>query len=241
MIAVRCQYFKIISKSSKKQLYYPVTINMRDYILRSPSDTDNAPAFVQRAMKWAKGTNELHGLIRGILADGVVNEKEATAARQWFRNNPDTLSDLLVKRLFDRLERVFSDGIVTQDELCDLREIFSEYTGSPDEAKPASLPLDQPVPDIDFPNRSYCFTGTFVSGKRNWCADQTANRGGLVTDSISRDLYALVIGSKVSQGWANQSYGRKIEKAVLLKDEQKKLGIEPVKIICEEHWVKYLS
>jgi NAD-dependent DNA ligase len=87
----------------------------------------------------------------------------------------------------------------------------------------------------------YCFTGTFVSGKRNWCADQTANRGGLVTDSISRDLYALVIGSKVSQAWANQSYGRKIEKAVLLKEEQEKMGIEPVKILCEDHWLKFLS
>jgi len=48
--------------------------------------------------QWAKATNEIVGLVRGLLADGEVNEKEVTYLRDWINNRPDVLNDKLVLR-----------------------------------------------------------------------------------------------------------------------------------------------
>lgn len=46
-----------------------------------------------------------------------------------------------------------------------------------------------------------------------------------------RSTSYLVVGSFVSEGWSHGSYGRKIEAALALRDQQKTLAI-----ISEETW-----
>jgi len=218
---------------------------MQDYVLRSKTRNDNSPAFVQRAMMWAKGTNELHGIIRGILVDSVVSDIEAKFLKNWILSKPDVIADPLVARLADRLVRVCEDGILTQSESDELKEIFTSYLGNPDQEVPTDLPLDDPLPDIKIEGSLFCFTGTFISGTRRWCEDQTLHRGGHFTDQVRPGIDYLVIGSKVSRGWANQSYGRKIEAVVGYRDSvlQEPIVYSNIKIpriVVEEHWLKFL-
>jgi len=214
----------------------------RDYILKTPQPRDNAPAFVRRAMTWAKGTNELHGLIRGVLADGVVNQAEAAFVRKWLAQHSDTMHDRLVAAVAHRLDRVFEDGVVTDEELEELRGIFSEYTGKPDEGTPTPLPLCRPAPQLEIRGRCYCFTGTFAAGTRAWCHEQVKQRGGSHMERVQSGLDVLVIGSQISAGWVNQSYGRKIEGASSMRESwvSKFMVVKPV-IVTEDHWLAEMA
>lgn len=209
--------------------------DMKDYHLKATGQTPaGAPAFVQRAMTWAKATNEITGVIRGLLADGVLAESEAAYLRAWIRDRPELLQDSLVVSLARRIERIFEDGIVTPEELHEVKQLLTDF--APSENLPTQLPLDQPAPIIVIANNSFCFTGTFICGKRSWCEDQITTRGGTIRDLPQSYPNFLIIGSKVSGAWRNQTYGKKIEAAVAAKQQGGRLSI-----INEEHWLKFLS
>jgi len=177
----------------------------------------------------AKASNEVTGLIRGLLADGTVNELEARYLRDWL-NSTAAKVDPIVRSLAARISRVFADGIVTPEELEEIKALLISFAGKEDE--PTKLPLNEPAPDIVYPERSFCFTGTFVSGSRCWCWEQVEIRNGLPTDRVASGLHYLVIGAKVSDAWVNQTYGRKIEAAVKMREK----GL-PIAIVNEEHWL----
>ena len=139
---------------------------MKDYYLKTTRQTPaGAPAFVQRAMTWAKATNEITGVIRGLLADGVLAESEAAYLRAWIHDRPDVLQDALVSAMAKRIERIFEDGIVTPEELQEVKQLLTDF--APSEDLPTQLPLDLPAPMVVIINRSFCFTGTFICGKRS--------------------------------------------------------------------------
>jgi len=98
--------------------------------------------------------------------------------------------------------------------------------------------LDEPVPDVVFECRSFCFTGVFVYGEgdREQCKAAVRARGGYCHERPTRDLNYLVVGSFAQSDWAYQTYGRKIESAL----ELKRVGAN-CKIISEDHWTKFLQ
>lgn len=206
---------------------------MKDYHIEQISN-DAAPTFIQRAMTWAKATNEIAGLIRGLLVDGAVSNDEAIYLRNWIKARPEVLHDPLVMALAKRIERIFEDGVASPEELEELRLVMESY--GKDDQKPTTLPLDNPMPALLFVGKTFCFTGPFVSGKRSWCEEQVRKRQGFSVGSISRSVNFLVIGTKVSPAWANQTYGRKIEAAFGLKQSGHQISI-----VTEEHWMKFLS
>ena len=206
----------------------------KDYILKSGIPEDPTPAFVRRMANWAKATNEITGLIRGLLSDGKLDRSEADFLRAWIGKNSMLLYDPLISVLAARIARVYADEIVTDEELEELKLVLTKYADG--ENKPTTLPLDDPMPVIDASGKWFCFTGTFIAGTRSWCHNQISIRGGFPSDNVSSDLHVLVIGSKVSSGWANQTYGRKIEAAAKLRSVRKSPSI-----VTEEHWLKCMK
>ena len=55
--------------------------------------------------------------------------------------------------------------------------------------------------------------------------------GGSNAKSVNKSLNYLVLGTYVTDSWAHENYGRKIEKAMEYRDK----GVDLV-IITEEHW-----
>ncbi len=102
-------------------------------------------------------------------------------------------------------------------------------------SQPIQRPFNKPQPDISFDKAHFCFTGTFAFGTRKHCADAVVARGA-TAGSLKVKTNYLVIGIYATESWIHSFYGRKIEKAMEMRDESL-----PVGIIGEHNWVQYLD
>jgi len=98
------------------------------------------------------------------------------------------------------------------------------------------VPFDDPVPEIEFTGRNFCFTGKFAFGTRTQCQDAIRTRGGNAHNDVTLDTNYLIVGGELSPAWANESYGRKIEKALIYKLEDR-----PIVLFTEGDWSKQMK
>jgi DNA polymerase III epsilon subunit-like protein len=199
------------------------------------------PATFTAALRSDRSTSELIGLAKGVIADGVVTEPEFGVLVSWLEANPEAAACYPGNVLFKRIQRILADGRVDPEELEDMAALLGELTGaSQGEIRGASLsatlPLDMPQPQLEFPGRRFVFTGTFAYGPRLICEQEVLARGGTVAKNLNRRTDYLVIGTIGSQNWYHTTHGRKIEQAVRLRDEG--YGIA---IVAEEHWATTLD
>ncbi len=67
---------------------------------------------------------------------------------------------------------------------------------------------------IEFPKKSFCFTGPARTGPRRKLHDMVASQQGFAYDRVIQGLDYLVIGAQSSPCWAYSTYGRKIEQVL---------------------------
>jgi hypothetical protein len=184
---------------------------------------------------------EMLGLAKGMLADGIVNDEEARYLNAWGANHPDALGQWPLSLIFTRLQQFFADGRVDEDERLELQEILASLVGGTASLTlgyeaGTTLPLDTPPPLICWQQEVYVFTGRFAYGPRRICEMEALTRGAAVADDVTQSTTFVVIGSFGSQDWAQSNYGRKIQKAVKLRD----MGL-PLRIVGEDHWATAVS
>jgi len=85
---------------------------------------------------------------------------------------------------------------------------------------------------ILYNSKTFCFTGTFLYGKRKECEDRVLEKGGKIS-TLRLDLNYLIIGVYATGAWAHSHFGRKIEKAVAFNNK----GAD-IKIINEADWIE---
>lgn len=184
--------------------------------------------------------DELIGICRGVIADGIVDEKEAIFIGQWIENHRDIAAKWPVNVLYARLTEMLKDGALSPDEqrqlLETLRDITGESTMFVEPNRSTTLPLDRPAPAVEFKGKTFCLTGRFVFGSNLECEEIIIDLGGSVVPAPGRDTDYLVIGELCSPEWVHTSFGRSIERAMELKNQGYPLGI-----ISEEHWVNALG
>jgi len=184
--------------------------------------------------------DELIGICRGVIADGVVDEREAIFLGQWIENHRDIADRWPVNILYARLTEMLKDGILAGEEqvelLGTLREITGDSTMFVEPNRSTTLPLDKPAPEVDFTDKTFCLTGRFVFGSNLDCEETIVELGGSVVPSPGKETHYLVIGELCSPDWVHTTFGRSIERAIELKEQ----GF-PIRIISEEHWVNALS
>ena len=177
----------------------------------------------------------LIGLGKGLLADGKVDQPEAEVLLTWLIQSGANTSNPIIHNLFEKVETMLKDGLLDKDESKELsillRKITGESSALGEIAKSTTLPLDIPTPKIYFPERAFLFTGTCVYGTRKQCHEVTESLGGSCSRSVTKSLDYLVVGTYVTDSWAHETFGRKIEKAM----EYRENGI-PLAIVSEEHW-----
>lgn len=188
-----------------------------------------------------RAVDELIGLSRGIIADGVVTQDEAEFLIRWLERNREIRHEWPANVLYARVDEMLSDGVLDQVEQQELLELLSDVTGEGEpvahRAKSLStgLPLTTPMPVVEFESRVFCLTGKFIHGTRKECERIVVERGGKTKGSPTKETDYLVIGFIGSTEWIHSTHGRKIEKAVQYAER----GI-PIKIISEEYWVQHL-
>ncbi|HUR35391.1 MAG TPA: BRCT domain-containing protein [Vicinamibacterales bacterium] len=194
------------------------------------------------ARRTERDLSEMLGLAKGMLADGEVNEAEARYLRDWGNNHPDALLQWPLNVVFRRLNQHFADGRVDEAERSELRELLEALIGGRDSVllgydRGTTLPLDKPAPLMCYGrDEVYVFTGRFAYGTRTACEKEVVERGSTCEDNITRRTTFLVIGTFGSRDWAQTVYGRKIQRAVELRDSGFAL-----RIVGEDHWAATLG
>ena len=183
--------------------------------------------------------DELIGVCRGVIADGIVDEKEAIFLGQWIENHREIADRWPVNILYARVTEMLKDGILTVAEeselLMTLRDITGESSLFAEPNRSTTLPLDSPRPDIQFQGQTFCLTGRFVFGSTVDCEEVIAELGGKLTEAPTKSTDYLVIGEMCSPDWIHTTFGRSIEHAVELREQG-----TPIAIVSEEHWVNSL-
>lgn len=186
--------------------------------------------------------DELIGIVKGVMADGMVHQGEVEFLLAWLESNRTALDKWPAKAIYPRLKAALADGNMDQDEERDILDLLLSTVGgnsAPMLGHPSnssSLPYTQPQSEIVFDTRLFCFTGKFHSGSRQWCEGQVASRGGVPVSSINKKLHYLVIGEIGSRDWMHSTHGRKIEKAI----EYNEAG-HSIVILSEQRWFEQLS
>jgi hypothetical protein len=200
--------------------------------------------YFNKKRREGRNLDELVGLVKGILADGLVCKAECEVLANWCTANGDETGTWPIGPIVGLLAHIYEDGIVTPQELDNLRFLLTDLVGEVGEARtpPAqvgcipstALPLSRPAPKVVFYQKVFVFTGKFASGTRNDCFKQTMLRGGICENTITRRVDYLVIGSMGSRDWIHSPWGRKIELAMELQKSK------PISIISEETFCQAL-
>lgn len=183
--------------------------------------------------------NILHGLINGIMADSNLLDTEIKALNNWL-NTSDT-QEWPASIISNRVKNVLADGIITEAERENLSELLKQCganlfteTGA---ASSTTIQLGVSEPEaIDPTDRTFCFTGNFISGTREACHEIVVSRGGRAAKSITKKLHYLVLGHFPSRDWITSSYGRKIQQAIQIKEAGHGLML-----LTEHAWAKALK
>ena len=197
------------------------------------------PLYVHRLVE--RQIAEMLGLARGIVCDGVVSDGEIVALRQWLQTNADVTATYPGDQLARRVLKALQDGVIDEDERKELNEFLTALVGEPERGTgsmrdPTRLPLDNPAPTMLFDAHEYVFTGMLAAGTRKWAERQVIERGGVCGGSVTKHTNYLVIGILASEAWIQSTHGRKIERAVSLKNEG-----HPIRIVAEEHWLEAIE
>lgn len=217
----------------------------RTYYLVTPKDEHGQPVRLFKANEQnnvSKAIDQLTGICTGILADGIVSPKEAEFFASWVQKFAPLEPVWPFTDILRRVEKIFADGQVTAEECDELRGVMEALCGytapaDPGETYAATLPVDIPPPNpILFKGRNFNITGKFAFGARRKVIEAMEASGGRALDAApTRESHYLVVGLFASRDWAHTNYGRKLERAVELRESG-----SGIVIVSEEHWKKFV-
>ncbi len=185
-------------------------------------------------------SQELHGVLHGVLADNVVSEEEAIGLSGWLVSNDFLQGVYPYDELFSLISVVLADRRLDEFEADMLKAYFADFIDARESwnlnrddldalKKEICIPgICHMCPEITFAEKTFCFTGESPKATRMEIAIKIQNAGGIYHDTVTKKTDYLLIGSNGSQCWAYSCYGRKVEKAVGLR----RAGL-PIKIVHE--------
>tara|TARA_R110002096_G_scaffold279468_1_gene473660 strand:+ start:179 stop:820 length:642 start_codon:yes stop_codon:yes gene_type:complete len=181
---------------------------------------------------------ELIGICRGVLADGLINNDEASFLLTWLEQNRSCIDIWPANVLYKRLSEFLKDDVIDAAEHKELLIAISEITGGalpnePDKRSHATT-FDMDYPDtMPMDGKLFCLTGNFYIGPRKKIIDTLEAMGGTFKKTISAKLDYLIVGEVGSAAWAQSSFGRKIESAMVYRSKE----YSSIQVIPERHWV----
>jgi NAD-dependent DNA ligase len=179
--------------------------------------------------------DELMGLCKMALSDGAVDALEVRTLLSWLETNKECADRWPANVIYDRICRSLADGVLDSEEEGEILDLLVKTVGGVgSEQKSSSLPLCDPLPEVQFEGHVFCLTGKFVIGTRAYCSRLITDRGGELADNPTRATDYLVIGDIGSSNWAHSSFGRKIEKAIELRENGS------ISIVSEKHMQEFL-
>lgn len=180
----------------------------------------------------------LHGLMAGIIADGIVTEDELRGLSDWLSAHESLKTLWPYDELESLVSAVLKDGTIDDNEQRLLRDFFTEFVALMDDrtiTTPSMLEGTSLIgvcamcPEITFEGKTFCFTGASNKFSRTGFQQLVASLGGSHTNNPNKTTHYLVIGAEGNPAWAYACYGRKVEAAVKLRKQGMQL------VIVHEH------
>lgn len=198
-----------------------------------------------------RSRTELLTLVQSIVADGVVVESEAEFLKQWITENESVRNTWPASVLFSRIGHMLCDGVldaVEQHELLGTMVKFVEVqklaqrnraavdlllTPSPEIV---DLSFDDPEPEVVHVGSSFVVAGDFACAPLKEVEKRISALGGKLQRNVTGNTDYVVVGSLGSGPRKNIGFGRKIEKAIQLRN-----GGSNVRVVREQHWFQSAS
>ena len=190
-----------------------------------------------------RDVDELIGVCKGIIFDGSVSQMEIESLLLWLEHHKDICDEWPASVIYPRIVAALEDGVVDDEEEEELLKLIASVAGQINTDSNGGtvdsgtrMPLCDPAPQILFCDSIFVLTGQFACGPRRAVAAEIQDRGGKVSSSPSGKTDYLVIGEIGSKDWMHSTHGRKIEKAIKLRQSG-----SPVSIVSEKHFFDSLS
>lgn len=183
---------------------------------------------------------ELLELARGLLADAELSDEEAHYLHQWLENRQWIASSFPGNVIYERVRRVFEDGVITVEERSHLVDTLQQLIDGrledlAEKVELTELWFDQ-VSRIPWDHTRFCLTGNFAYGPNEVCKAAIERRGGIVETSARPGVGFLIVGALGVDEWRTGGLGVEIEAAMRLRAQGKGLRIIP-----EDRWVALLD
>ena len=183
----------------------------------------------------------LQGMISGVLADGRVTKEELQTLQEWMDDHEHLRRCWPYDEIEALITAVLADGRIDETEHDQLIAFFGEFA-----AVPGHRAISQPTehkerlisgvcaicPEIELPERVFCFTGQSKRCNRDQMEELIVSRGGRFSKGVIMDLDYLIIGAAGNPCWAFACYGRKVESAV----EYRKKGCKLLLVHENDFW-----
>ncbi|GAA4274381.1 BRCT domain-containing protein [Aquimarina gracilis] len=185
----------------------------------------------------------LQGICHGILADGIINEKEVRDLEKWLEQNTHLSTYYPYDEIRSLMLSIISDGIIEEEEILILKAYLNQFVNI--ESKEIAKQIDKETaninisghctsdPNIEFDGKTFCVTGILKSGNRSELESLISDLGGIPTKTVSKKTDYLIVGDNGNPAWAFACYGRKVEKAL----EMRKSGHQ----ICLVHEFDFMD
>jgi hypothetical protein len=175
------------------------------------------PQALNLELRKARDTNEVLGVLRGLIADGTISASKVIFLGKWLTINSEFTRDWPFRELLPEVLSTIENGCRASD-LEGTGKTIVRICGNPQPSefanRPSQLPFSTPAPEVIFPNKEFVLTGRFEFGPRSLCQSEITSRGGTCGDSISKHSNYLIIGNFSSRDWSTSAWGNKILKAV---------------------------
>lgn len=194
-------------------------------------------AFYRNEFKQSLG--QLIGLVTGLLGDRTLTDAEIYFLRDWMATHDAVVYDWPGNIIKAKVDAVVAAGVISEDDREHLIQVLDNIVGCRPETMSAATHVTtiayDPVQELVFPGRCFCFTGDFVYAHREVCESACAMRGGVVRNAVSKKVDYVVVGSFGSPAWKFGSFGTKLKKAVELRQAG-----GPILIVKEDVWAAAL-
>jgi hypothetical protein len=165
------------------------------------------------------GLQVLQGVITGVSADREIPENELLVLRNWIED----WSHLSGTWPYDECETLVHVALRRRDrvaieQLMLMAQHFPIAGGGDDvQAPPLIGGVCAIDPVIQFAGHEFVFTGESTKGPRRSLEAHVHARGGATHDAVTKKANYLVVCDEGNPLWAFSCYGRKVEKAYLMR------------------------
>jgi len=176
----------------------------------------------------------LQAMVGAISADGCVTEGELRGLSDWLADHDHLKTCWPYDEIDSLVTKVMSDGKIDEGEHRLVHGFFSEFIALYDNRTIVSPSILEGVslvglcavcPEVTFAESTFCFTGESSKYSRAEFNSLVSSLGGESVSGVSAKLNYLVIGADGNPAWAYACYGRKVEKAVELRKQGKRIVI----------------